>query len=130
MTGQVKEEILTRRGELGLCVRNGCLQFQPFLLRRREFFRDPADFDYFDLAGAEQRIQLPAGSLAFTVCQVPIIYRLDDAAISIVVSLSDGRKLDVQQDSIDEDLSRQIFQRTGEVTQVEVSIPDSQILFA
>ena len=33
MTGQVKEEILTRRGELGISVKNGSLCFNPTLLR-------------------------------------------------------------------------------------------------
>ena len=37
MTGQVKEEILTRLGELGVLVKQGKLFFAPSLLRRDEF---------------------------------------------------------------------------------------------
>ena len=36
MTGQVKEEILTRWGELGLCVRDGWVLFRPVLLDAAE----------------------------------------------------------------------------------------------
>ena len=41
MTGQVKEEILTRFGELGVTVRDGLVGFRPRLLRRAEFLREP-----------------------------------------------------------------------------------------
>lgn len=40
MTGQVKEEILTRWGELGLFVENGRLRIAPALLHKREFGSD------------------------------------------------------------------------------------------
>ena len=55
MTGQVKEEILTRWGELGLRVRDGQVHFQPVLLDRAEL---PAD-----------------GALRFTWAGVPFAYR-------------------------------------------------------
>ena len=40
MTGQVKEEILTRFGELGVCVEDGVIHFKPSLLRKAEFLSD------------------------------------------------------------------------------------------
>jgi hypothetical protein len=55
MTGQVKEEVLTRWGELGLRVRHGKVQFQPVLLDSTEL---PAD-----------------GALHFTWAGVPFHYR-------------------------------------------------------
>ncbi|MBK6471440.1 MAG: hypothetical protein IPF94_12125 [Betaproteobacteria bacterium] len=55
MTGQVKEEILTRWGELGLRVRDGLVHFQPVLL---------------DLAEIP-----PDGALRFTWAGVPFAYR-------------------------------------------------------
>ena len=42
MTGQVKEEILTRFGELGIRVSDGRVRFQPTLLRPQELLREPA----------------------------------------------------------------------------------------
>jgi hypothetical protein len=55
MTGQVKEEILTRWGELGLRMRGGRVHFNPVLLDAAE---------------------LPeAGALSFTWARVPYSYR-------------------------------------------------------
>jgi hypothetical protein len=44
MTGQVKEEILTRWGELGVAVQDGRLHFSPTLLRDDEFLTAPDSF--------------------------------------------------------------------------------------
>ncbi|MCA9947351.1 MAG: hypothetical protein KC449_27925, partial [Anaerolineales bacterium] len=74
MTGQVKEEILTRWGELGVSLRNGQLCFAPTLLRPDEFLTAPDSFAYVDVTGQNQSLPLPAGSLAFTFCQTPILY--------------------------------------------------------
>ena len=74
MTGQVKEEILTRLGEMGAFVEQGCLSFRPVLLREREFTDRATVFNYVDVAGQRRAIELPAGSLAYTLCQVPVVY--------------------------------------------------------
>ena len=74
MTGQVKEELLTRMGELGVFVERGVLSFHPVLLRRQEFIDTATVFEYIDVRGQRQSIELPAGSLAYTFCQVPIVY--------------------------------------------------------
>jgi hypothetical protein len=55
MTGQVKEEVLTRWGELGLRVRQGLVHFQPVLLDAAEL---PLD-----------------GDLSFTWSGLPFRYR-------------------------------------------------------
>ena len=52
LTGQVKEDILCRFGELGVSVREGCIHFEPRLLRQEEFLSSPATFAYFDVAGS------------------------------------------------------------------------------
>ena len=46
MTGQVKEDILSRFGELGVYVNNGKLLFNPRLLRVDEFLKEPVIFKY------------------------------------------------------------------------------------
>jgi hypothetical protein len=46
MTGQVKEEILTRLGELGVRVADGAVRFRPLLLREGEFLDRPAEYAY------------------------------------------------------------------------------------
>lgn len=130
MTGQVKEEILTRQGEMGIRIRNGEIQFQPFLLRRREFLPNTTVFNYFDLQGEEQTLELPADSLAFTVCQVPFVYQLAAAPFSVVVSFADGTSVKTEQEGLDPELSLKLFQRSGEITKVEVNVPEQRIAFA
>jgi hypothetical protein len=49
MTGQVKEELLTRFGELGIRVNNGVVSFVPALLRACEFISQASQFRYLDV---------------------------------------------------------------------------------
>ena len=91
MTGQVKEEVITRFGELGVRVADGCVRFWPELLRRREFVARPRTFEYLDVDDHWQELGVAAGQLAFTWCQVPVVYRLtDDSAGEIELAADDG----------------------------------------
>ena len=63
MTGQVKEEILTRLGELGVEVEGGRVRFRPLLLRPGEFLRQAGTYRGFDVSGEAQAIAVPAGGL-------------------------------------------------------------------
>jgi hypothetical protein len=74
-----------RFGELGVRVEHGAVRFEPALLRRREFVADARPFRYLDVEGHWQHLEVPAGALAFTWCQVPILYRLDDDAPASLV---------------------------------------------
>ncbi len=93
MTGQVKEEVLTRFGELGVRVRDGIVRFQPALLRREEFLSAPDEFSWFDLAGARRTRALPNDSLAFTFCGTPIVYRWAEEAAGLELSPERSRAL-------------------------------------
>jgi hypothetical protein len=121
LTGQVKEDILCRFGELGVSVVNGQIHFRPKLLRQEEFLRVPADFHYFDYSGRERLLRLPANSLAFTLCQVPIIYRCTGENSLRVVRRS-GLKTHFSGLNLDVSISRLIFERTGDISRVEVSV--------
>ncbi len=121
MTGQVKEEILTRFGELGVLVRAGQLGFSPALLRPSEFLDEPSQFDYYDVAGVGVSLDLEAGMLAFTICQVPILYKLSpEPGIELFLADGTGRTLDGL--ALDQATSREIFERSGSVVRVEVSL--------
>jgi hypothetical protein len=64
MTGQVKEEILTRFGELGVEVEEGAVRFRPFLLGRTEFLEAAGTYRDHDPGGAPGLQLLPgAGRL-------------------------------------------------------------------
>ena len=69
MTGQVKEEILTRWGELGLRVRDGQVHFHPVLLDAGEL--------------------PPDGALTFTWARVPYTYRRGPAT-RLRIQTADG----------------------------------------
>jgi hypothetical protein len=122
MTGQVKEEILLRLGELGVLVRGGRISFRPRLLRRAEFLAEPAVFEPLGLDGARHRLDLPAGALAFTLCQVPVVYRLagPGRAPGIVITEAGGRRVEVPGDTLDAAHAGAVFDRTGAIRLVEV----------
>jgi hypothetical protein len=122
MTGQVKEEILTRFGELGVFVENRKLRFSPILLRRSEFLDRPGRFEYFDLWGTPRSLQIPAGALAFSFCQVPVVYRLTDHPVSIRVTEAGGVTRSLTGDRLDVERSRAIFERLGTIEKLEVGV--------
>jgi len=119
MTGQVKEEILTRLVELGVLVEQGVISFRPVLLRTDEFLDADTAFEIVDVAGQDQTIDLPAGSLAFTLCQVPVIYRAGQEN-RIEVHQATGGVMKVTSDTLDAETSRHIFDRDGHVLKVVV----------
>jgi hypothetical protein len=89
MTGLVKEEVLTRFGELGVRISEGAVKFDVSLLRVREFLASPTTFRCLDVDGQWQELSVPESGLAFTWCQVPFVYRLDDSAEpAVTVTLS------------------------------------------
>ncbi len=126
MTGSVKEEILTRLGELGVEVRQGVLHFHPTLLTKNELLSAPAVFRWFDLKGTEQQTQLQAGELGFTVCQVPVTYRLGAKPVVEVHWTSGVSELN-DTDALPSSASRAILGRTGEVRELVVTIPSTEL---
>ncbi len=114
MTGQVKELILTRQAELGLSVEDGRLVFDRLLVDSGEFLTSPAIFTYLDVHGRQQKIELKAGSLAYSFCQTPVVLEAADEA-SISVHFSDGNTQQIKGNVLDEDNSRHIFRRDGYV---------------
>jgi hypothetical protein len=126
MTGSVKEEVLTRHGELGVEVRQGVLHFHPTLLSKREVLAEPAEFRWFDLSGAEQRKTLQPGELGFTVCQVPVTYRVG-IKHGVEVRWTSGASEMCDGDSLHTRASRAVLGRTGEVREVVVTILSSEL---
>ena len=121
MTGQVKEEVITRLMELGVSVSQGTICFRPFILRKSEFLSSSANLSYFDITGQQQSVELAAGQLGFTYCQVPVVYSLAKQT-SIVVSFADGSEKAIAGDAIDAETSLSIFDKTGEVVLIKVAL--------
>ncbi len=124
MTGQVKEDILCRWIELGVRVENGCVSFDPALLRPSEVLSDASIFEYFDASGVRRKLEVSAGEIAFTYCQVPVVYRTS-ATTSIRISMGEGRVVEEEGLRLPMELSREIFSRSGKVDSIEVEFsPD------
>ncbi len=121
MTGQVKEDILCRFGELGVFVENGVLIFRPRLLRKEEFLKAPATFTYTSLRSKKKQLQLEKHSLCFTYCQVPIIYKLSGDT-GMIVQFNNGKFLSFSDLKLDASTSNKVFERTNEIEQIIVSI--------
>ena len=129
MTGQVKEEMLTRFGELGVRVRDGVARFNPCLLRDCEFVEQAREFRYLDVSDEWQTINVPAGGLAFSWCQVPVLYVLTgDAPAGVTVALSDGSEEYSEDAALTREQSKHLFYRDGEIRQITVTVSSDMIL--
>jgi hypothetical protein len=126
MTGQVKEDILTRIGELGVKMNNGKLQFQPNLLHDKEFLSQVTEATFIQIDGTKKILTLEKDSLAFTVCQVPVVYKksLKD---SLELHFNNGTKETYDTLELDDNQSRKIFNRTGEISNVMVFLNDDYL---
>jgi hypothetical protein len=120
MTGQVKEELLTRRAELGLRLRAGQLVVDPLLLSSRELSPTPTSWPAHGL-------ELPANALGYTLAGVPVIVRAgaDEPLIRVIghrgdVEVSPGLALDVE-------TTQRLLRRDGGITRVDVELPWSLV---
>ena len=121
MTGQVKEDVISRFGELGVFVKHGKLYFNPCLLRKEEFVSKETNFEFLSISKENNSIKIPINALAFTYCQVPIVYNISDKD-SLKVTFSDGKSKIIDSLMIDSETSDKIFKRTGEVIQIQAYI--------
>jgi hypothetical protein len=119
MTGQVKEDILSRFGELGVYVKQGLLQFNPILLRKEEFLKKPEVFKYPNVKNQEEVIELEKNSLCFTYCQIPIIYQISTKN-GLEVIFSDQTIKSFDNLCLDARTSKQVFERSGTINRINV----------
>ena len=121
MTGQVKEDFIARMREIGVHIQGGEIVFQSSLLNPDELLNQNSIFGYFDLNGEQQQIILKQGQFGFTFCQVPVLYSASNGN-KISITFADGKLLFLENHTIDKEISSKIFQRTGEIAQIEVSL--------
>lgn len=121
MTGQVKEDILCRFGELGVFVTEGKLVFKPDLLRKEEFLKKAKTFKYITLTNEVKEILLEKDSLCFTYCQIPIIYKLSKR-VGIKVIFNEDSTVAFDDLTLDSQTSKKAFERTGEINRIIVHV--------
>ena len=121
MTGQVKEDYISRFGELGVRISNGKISFQPSLLEISEFIESDQDFNFYDIRGKKGTISLKKNSLAFTLAQVPIIYTLSEQN-SIRVNFNNNSIKEYDGLDLGKEVSNSVFNREGKVIKIEVNL--------
>ncbi|MCB9058322.1 MAG: hypothetical protein H6627_07135 [Calditrichae bacterium] len=121
MTGQVKEDIISRFGELGVVVENGQISFSPVLLKSDEFLTDVTDFEFITVDGKKETMPLEKGSLAFTICQVPVVYYNSADENSMEVLYQD-RKIKVAGNTLSREDSHHVFSRDAKIRRLNVFI--------
>ena len=126
MTGQVKEELLTRPLELGIRVDDGEIVFDPVLLRPVEFLDRSEDWRVLDGDGM-RTIELPARSLGATLCEVPLIISLTNGKPAVEVVRADGTAERTSGLNVGRAASATVFDRSAEVLQVRAFVPESAL---
>jgi hypothetical protein len=125
LTGQVKEDVITRFRELGVRVVQGEVVFEPVLLARDEFLKKAASWSY-TVGGAELTEELPIGSLAFTLCGVPVIYRMADSSCLQVFG-DQGAPTVIRGSRLGVSLSQSLFNRDQGIRKVVVDLPETML---
>ena len=128
MTGQVKEEIITRFGELGYFVKDGCISFDNSLLKENEFLIQDKDFMFYNVLHNRIILRVKRGQLAFTICQVPVVYTLVDGKEKIEIIFNEKSKRIHSGKILDLDISKSIFDRTNEIKQIQLYLNRSKLL--
>jgi hypothetical protein len=129
MTGQVKEELITRFHELGVHIIEGRVVFNFLLLRKQEFLSQAIEFRYLDTSNKWQMLALKENELAFTWCQVPIVYRINsqiNKRTTIVYNDESTYTVDSLEIAIDK--AQALYKRTGAIKHIIVEF-DASLLF-
>ena len=125
LTGQVKEDVITRFWQLGVRVERGEVAFEPVLLGREEFLKEPASWSC-TTGGLELTEELPAGSLAFTLCGIPVIYRLAGSS-RLQVFAKEGAPTVIHGNRLGLALSQLLFRREQRIRKLVVDVPEATL---
>jgi len=126
MTGQVKEDILCRIGELGVSFKGGELVFNPQLLKGNEFLTSEKTVSFVLSDGTDYQLNLEKNSLAFSVCQVPVVYK-KSAKNTIQIEMKDGLIKTIDGNVIAAEYAKQIIHRNGQVKNITVCINENTL---
>lgn len=126
MTGQVKEEILCRFLELGVKMQEGILSFEPRLLRTQDFVTTPSTYSFTGKSGTWESLEVPSHSLAFTICQTPILYILGNSD-SLVVNYTNGTVETFASLALAKEMTAGILKKSPEIAQITIYLAKTRI---
>jgi hypothetical protein len=121
MTGQVKEDVICRMRELGVSYRNGTIRFTPSMISCEGFLQHECNIDFRNVHGEKHEISLAQGSLGFSICQTPVIYRLTDRN-ELTICKSDGSIETSSTLELSASDSNSVFSRDGSVQLIHVEL--------
>lgn len=121
MTGQVKEDVISRMGELGIVVSDGKIHFNTSLMNESELLGGRETFRYYNIANQEKEMSLDVDQFAFTFCKIPVIYTMSDQN-EILVSFVNGEQKKFNSNVLDKLTSRSVFERRGEIEKIELLV--------
>jgi len=117
----VKEGFLARLGELGVRLTGGEIRFAPVLFDRAELLAEPVAWRVRGVT--DQRLELAAGSVGFSLCGVPVVMAVaEGAGVMVSVVLADGSTERLASDSLGAGWTREVLGRTGRVARIDVAI--------
>ena len=123
MTGQVKEELITRRMELGVRAIDGELQFNPMLLEEHEWTTGPIEWRLPTQAGRPGvEVQIPAEGIGFQVCGVPVIYHRTEGPPEVRIRDASGGIQVLVGDRLDRSETDRLRSRDGSITRIDVDV--------
>jgi len=105
MTGQVKEDIISRYFELGIKVENGCIHFIPENVQNNEFVSPDSEHE--------------SPYLTFTYCSVPIIFK-NDRNNGVEIVYTDKPTFKISDYVLSKEQSLEVFNRSSEIKQLIV----------
>ncbi|MFN8377478.1 MAG: hypothetical protein U0452_02300 [Anaerolineae bacterium] len=120
MTGLVKEMIIARKPELGYRVESGQIVFDMLMVNPLELLTEHASFDYLDVHGERHSLTLEADSLAYTICQTPIVLQRSERR-EVHLQYANGSTARIDSHTLDLKASQSIFRRDGDIVLITVS---------
>lgn len=117
LTGQVKEDVISRWAELGIQVVNGEIHLDPFFLSTAESLPEARSFEYLGADGQWKQKELQAGDFAFTYCGTLFVYRRSEQN-ALTVLMKDGSENNLSGNCIPAAISQHLFDRDGQVEEV------------
>jgi hypothetical protein len=116
MTGQVKEDIISRFFELGVIVQNGQISLHPLVLKKAEFI-DPKK---------SNSSEYDATYLVFTFCKTTFVYLIDNKE-GIEIVTNDGKSLSVNGYTLGLNESHAIINREGKIKKVVIHLNQTMV---
>jgi hypothetical protein len=103
---------------------DGKLHFQPAFLKKEAFLSNDTVASFIMVDGSIEQIHLKKNSLAFTTCQVPVIYTINNSS-KIVLNYINGETKTFDSLELNKEESKKIVQRTNEISVIEVYLNKS-----